>query len=70
MSRFTLVNPDAVLFPEEGFGTERTKGDPVAVAFELERIAGAETKFLAQGFRDHDPPGLVERELGGHNGTK
>lgn len=63
MSRFTLVNPDAALFLEERFGTERTKGDLVALAFELERIAGAETKFLAQGFGDNDPPGLVEREL-------
>src|ERR1035438_621315 len=69
MSRFTLVDPNTVLFLEQRFGAERTEGDLVALAFKLEGIAGAETKFLAQGFGDHDPPGFVERELGGHIGT-
>jgi hypothetical protein len=42
-----LINPNAVLFPERGLGTQRAKRDFVAFVFELKGVAGAEVKFLS-----------------------
>src|SRR6266849_5441843 len=69
VGRFTLKNPNAVLLLEQSFGTQRAERDFVAFTFELKGVAGAKMKFLAQGLGNQHPPGLIESELGSHNGT-
>src|ERR1017187_5070345 len=55
---FALIDPNAVLLFEQGFGAQRAKRDFVALVFELKGVTGAEVKFLAQCLGDQDPPGL------------
>ena len=64
MSCFALINPDPLLLLDEGLGPNRAEGDFFAFAIELQRIAGAEVKFIAEGLRNENASGTVEGKLG------
>ena len=57
MRCFALINPHALLLLEEGLGPNGTEGDFFTFAVELQRIAGAEVKLLAEGLGNENASG-------------
>ena len=70
MRCFTLINPHALLLLEEGLGPNGAEGDFFAFAVELQRIARAEVKFLAEGLGNENASSTVEGELRCHSGAR
>src|ERR1019366_1371109 len=66
---FALIDPNAVLLFEQGFGAQRAERDFVAFVFELKGVTCAEVEFLAQCLGNQDAPSLVQSNLRSHDGS-
>jgi hypothetical protein len=68
MRCLALINPHPLLLLDEGLGPNGAEGDFFTFAVELQRIAGSEVKFFAEGLGNEDASGTVEGKLCRHSG--